>query len=169
MHVPIALNFIKISLKLSYFLSKIDKIFERWWLRFQTLETAFPQLQISGYAPESNHFFALLIFMPPEFSLMPGFKSINFYQNKPNIKFICKKTSFFRALGAPHPDPQWYPADRAELPGPRNSPFPLQIFDYSPDIKRVLLILSSCRVLQWEVIEQAKQQALFAVMTIFKI
>ena len=38
-----------------------------------------PPLQISGYAPESNHVFALLIFMPLEFSLMPDFKSINFY------------------------------------------------------------------------------------------
>ena len=40
-----------------------------------------PPLQISGYVPESNHVFVLLIFMPPEFSLMPHFKRINFYQN----------------------------------------------------------------------------------------
>ena len=43
-----------------------------------------PLLQISGYTLESNHVFALLIFMPPEFSLMPHFKRINFYQN--NLK-----------------------------------------------------------------------------------
>ena len=40
-----------------------------------------PPLQISDYAAESNHFFALLISMPPEFSLMPLIKSINSYQN----------------------------------------------------------------------------------------
>ena len=50
-----------------------------------------PPLQISGYAPESNHVFALLIFMPPEFSLMPDFESINFYQNKAKIKLRLQK------------------------------------------------------------------------------
>ena len=50
-----------------------------------------PSLQISGYAPEFNHVFALLIFMPPEFFLKPDFKSINFYQNKAKIKLFCKK------------------------------------------------------------------------------
>ena len=39
-------------------------------------EKAPPLLHISGYAPESNHVFAVLIFMPPEFSLKPDFKSI---------------------------------------------------------------------------------------------
>ena len=48
-------------------------------------------LQISGYAPESNHVFALLIFMPPEFPLMPDLKSINFYQNKTKIKLFLQK------------------------------------------------------------------------------
>ena len=59
-----------------------------------------PPLQISGYAPESNYVFALLIFMPPEFSLMPDFKSINFYQNKAKIKlFLQKKIIFFERWG----------------------------------------------------------------------
>ena len=48
-------------------------------------------LQISGYAPEFNHVFALLIFMPPEFSLKLGFKSINFYQNTAKIKLFLQK------------------------------------------------------------------------------
>ena len=49
-----------------------------------------PSLQISGNAPESNHAFALLIFMPPEFSMKPDFKSINFYQHKAKIKLFYK-------------------------------------------------------------------------------
>ena len=52
-------------------------------------------LQISGYAPECNHVFALLIFMPPKFSQMPDFKSINFYQNKAKIKLFLQKKNFF--------------------------------------------------------------------------
>ena len=54
-----------------------------------------PPLQISGYALESNHVFAQLIFMPPEFSLKPDFKSINFYQNKAKIKLFLQKNNFF--------------------------------------------------------------------------
>ena len=50
-----------------------------------------PPLQISGYALESNHVFALLIFMPPEFSLKPDFKSINFYQDMAKIKLFLQK------------------------------------------------------------------------------
>ena len=50
-----------------------------------------PPLQISGYAPESNHAFAQLIFMPPEFFLKPDFKGINFYQNKAKIKLFWQK------------------------------------------------------------------------------
>ena len=96
-----------------------------------------PPKYISGYALEPNHVFALLIFMPPEFSLKPDFKSINFYQNKAKIKlFLQKKKNFF--LRACHPDPQWYPADRAKFPDPRKSPSPLQISGYSPDTKRVM-------------------------------
>ena len=54
-----------------------------------------PPLQISGYAPDSNHVFALLIFMPPEFSLTPDFRSINFYQNKAKIKLFLQKIKNF--------------------------------------------------------------------------
>ena len=49
------------------------------------------QLQVSDYALEFNHVFALLIFMPPEFSLKPDFKSINFNQNKAKIKLFFQK------------------------------------------------------------------------------
>ena len=52
-------------------------------------------MQISGYAPNSNHVFALLIFMPPDFSLKPDFKSINFYQNKAKIMLFLQKKKFF--------------------------------------------------------------------------
>ena len=58
-------------------------------------------LQISGYAPASNHVFALFVSMPPEFSLMPRFKSINFYQNKPKIKLVLQKKVFFGCGGVP--------------------------------------------------------------------
>ena len=81
-------------MKLSYF-GKKYKIFERWVLRPQTSKTAPTRLQISGYAPESNHVFALLISMPPEFSLMPCVKTINFYQNKLKIVIFAKKKIFF--------------------------------------------------------------------------
>ena len=77
----------------------MDKIFERWELRPQTPEKS-PPLQISGYVLESNHVFALLIFTPPEFSLKPDFKSINFYQNKAKSKlFYKKKIIFFERRG----------------------------------------------------------------------
>ena len=70
---------------------------------------------------------------------MPRFNSIKFYQNRPKIKLVfVKNRQNFRALRAPPPDPQWYPAERAELPDPRKSPSPLQISGYSPDIKRVM-------------------------------
>ena len=52
-------------------------------------------MQISGYAPNSSHVFALLIFMPPDFSLKPDFKSINFYQNKAKIMLFLQKKKFF--------------------------------------------------------------------------
>ena len=123
--------------KIKLVFAKIDKIFERWGLRPQTPEKA-PPLQISGYAPESNHVFALLIFMPLEFSLTPDFKSISFHQNKAKIKLFLQKNKIFWALGAPHPHPQRYPVDRAELPDPRNSLYPMQISGYSSDIKRVM-------------------------------
>ena len=57
-----------------------------------------PPLQISGYAPESNHVFAQLISRPPEFSQMPRLKSTNFYQNKPKIKLFLQKNKIFRVL-----------------------------------------------------------------------
>ena len=59
-----------------------------------------PPLLISGYAPEFNHVLALLIFMPPEFSLKADFKSINFYQNKAKIKLFLQKKIFFERWGS---------------------------------------------------------------------
>ena len=63
-----------------------------------------PPLQIPGYAPESDHVFALLVSMPPEFSLMPFLKRINLYQNKPKIKSFLQKIKIFRVLGTLFPD-----------------------------------------------------------------
>ena len=79
---------------------KIRLVFVKNRQNFRALGTPTPDprtppLQISGYAPESNHVFALLIFMPPEFSLKPDFKSINFYQNKAKIKLFLQKINKF--------------------------------------------------------------------------
>ena len=76
--------------------------------------------------------------MPPKFSMKPDFKSINFYQNKAKIKLFLQKKNFFFERWGSAPRPQWYPADKAELPDPRKSPSQLQISGYSPDIKRVM-------------------------------
>ena len=59
------------------------------------LDLRIPPLQISGYGPEFNHVFALLIFVFLEFSLMPDFKSISFYQNKAKIKLFLQKKKVF--------------------------------------------------------------------------
>ena len=75
-----SINFYQIRFKIKFFCKKKYKIFERWGLRSQTPDITPLSLQISGYAPEPNHGFALLIFVPPEFFLMPRFISINFYQ-----------------------------------------------------------------------------------------
>ena len=80
-------------------MSKIDKIFGRWGLRPQIPQKHPPPSQISDYAPEFNHVFALLIFMPPEFSPKPDFKSINFYQHKAKIKLFLQKKIFFERWG----------------------------------------------------------------------
>ena len=106
-------------------------------------------MQIFGYAPESNHVFALLISLPPEFSPMPRFKSINFYQNKSKIKLYLQKNKIFRVLGAPPSDCQRPPADEGGAARiPNTAPPPLQISGYAPDTRRVLLILPSFRILQ---------------------
>ena len=112
---------------------QIYKILERWGARLQTPEIA-SLLQISGYAPEASHIFALLISMPPEFSLMPRLKSINFYQNKPKIELFLQK-KIFKCWGLC-------------LRPPNTAPSQLQISDYAPDTRHVLLILSSFRILQ---------------------
>ena len=77
-------KFYQIRPKIKLVCVKNRQSFRALGLRPQTPKRA-PPLQISGYAPESNHVFALLIFMPPECSLKPDFKSINFYQHKANI------------------------------------------------------------------------------------
>ena len=60
-------------------------------LRPQTPEKASSPLQISGYAPECNHVFALLIFMPPEFSLKPDFKkTLTFIKIRLKLSYFCK-------------------------------------------------------------------------------
>ena len=118
--------FIKIGRKLSYFCNKNTKVSSAGDSAFRLPETAFSQLQISGYAPESNHVyvFALLISVPPEFSLMPRFKSIIFYQNKPKIKLFLQKIKFFECWGLPSQTHQWPPVDGVGSPRPRNRPFP---------------------------------------------
>ena len=83
-----------------------------------------------------NHVFVQLIFMPPEFSLMPRLKSINFYQNKPKIKLFLQKNKKFQVTSIRAPKPQIQPLH------------PLQVSGYVPDARRVLLILQRFRILQ---------------------
>ena len=109
-----ALAFIKVVLKLSYFGKKKYKIFERWGLRPKTAEIASP-LQIAGYAAESNHVFALLISMPPEFSLTSRLKSINLYQNKPKSKLFVKKIKFFECWGLSPQTSKHHPTPTADF------------------------------------------------------
>ena len=93
------------------------------------LSAKHPPLQISGYAPESNHVyvFAQLISMPAEFFFMPRLKSINFYQNKLKIKLFLQKIKFSRT-GHSVPDPLWPPADGGEAPRPPKQPLsPLEV------------------------------------------
>ena len=80
------------------------------------------QLQISAYAPESDDVFALLIFMPPEFSLMPRFKSISFYRMSVELSYFCNKNNIFCVLGALLPDLQWPLTNGDEAIGPPSSP-----------------------------------------------
>ena len=61
------------------------------------LSTVLPSFHIFGYVSESN-VFALLISTPPQFSLIPHFLSIKFYQNKRRIKLFLEKKIFFRVL-----------------------------------------------------------------------
>ena len=97
-----------------------------------------PLLQISSRTPESNHVFA------PQIS-MPSFKRINSNQNKLKLRGFCKKyKSFEIRVSAPKP-----PIASGGAPRPPKRPLPLlQIFDYTPDARCVLLILLSFRILQ---------------------
>ena len=76
---------------------------------------------------------------------MPRFKSISFYYNRPNIKLFLQKYKNFRVLGLRPQTLSGLRRTEAELPGP----FPLlQISGHALDTKRVMLILSSFRILQ---------------------
>ena len=55
-------------------------------------------MQISGKAPDSNHVF-VNFYASRVFSLMPRFKSINFYENKAKIKLFLQINKIFQMLG----------------------------------------------------------------------
>ena len=106
-------------------------------------------LQISGYASDSNHVFAPLISMPPEFSQMPLFKSINFirFRIRLKIRYFCKKKKYkvFECWGSVRPQ---------TLNGVRGAsrhwrqPIPkMQISSYASDTQRELLIQPSFKIL----------------------
>ena len=80
---------------------------------------------------------------------MPRFQSINFYQNKPKIKLFLQKIKVFWPIKA-------FDGWGRGFQTPETAPPPLQISGYAPNTKRVLLILPSFRILQWEVIELVK-------------
>ena len=72
-------------------------------------------------------------------------KNSIFYRNKPKIKLVMQKENFSGAGGSA-PDLHWPLAD---LPDLQIQPFSsLQIFDYTPNTRRVVLILPSSRILQ---------------------
>ena len=61
--------------------------------------------------------------MPPEFSLMPRFKSTNFYQNKPKLRYFQpKQAKFSSAGGSASQPPNGLRRMEAELPDAQNSP-----------------------------------------------
>ena len=95
-----SINFYQNRPKLKLFLQKKDA---KFWSSSPDLQNCPLSLQISSCAPETNHVFALLISMQQEFSLMRGFKSFNFYQNKLKIKLFFQKNKIFRVLEAPPP------------------------------------------------------------------
>ena len=64
------------------------------------------QLQISDYAPESNHAFGQLISMLQEFFPTLRFKSLDFHQNKPKFRLFLRKTSKFSSFWGSIPKPQ---------------------------------------------------------------
>ena len=83
---------------------------------------------------------------PPKFSLMLRLKSIIFYQNKPKIKLVLQKNKNCLSAGAMLPHPQW---PLAELLDSQTQPLSsLQISDYTPDFRRLLLILPSFKILR---------------------
>ena len=76
--------------------------------------------------------------MPPEFSLKPDFKSINFYQTKAKIKlFLQKQKNFFERWGLRTQTPNGIRRIGRSFQTPERAP-PYQISGYSPDIKRVM-------------------------------
>ena len=95
--------------------------------------------------------------MPPEFSMMRHLKTLLFVKTNLKLSCFCKKKAV-RVLGrgAPPQTPNGFWKVGAELPTPETAPPPLQISDYASDNKRVLLILSSFRILLREFIERAK-------------
>ena len=87
-----ALIFIEKGLK-----SEIKLFLQKKIQNFRALGTLLPvhqnssPLQIFGNMLEPTYVFAMLISMPPEFSMTPPLKSINFFQNKPKIKLLLQK------------------------------------------------------------------------------
>ena len=109
-------------------------------------------LQIFGYPPESNHVFALLIFMPPYFSLMPDFESINFYQNKAKIKLLLQKKKFFLIARGSAPKPPMVSGGMGGASRPQKETLPHADFWLLARYSTCDVILnahtSSCRILQ---------------------
>ena len=98
-HISKALIFIKIGLKLSYFYKKHTKFSRAGDPAPDSRNTpSHPIFLATCLPPESNHVHALLISMPPAFSLMPHLK-INFYQNKPKLNYFYKKKKLFECCG----------------------------------------------------------------------
>ena len=90
----------------------------------------------------SYHVFALLISMLLEFSLMPRFKSVNFYQNNLKIKLFLQKNKIFWVLGLRSQTCIGFRQMRTKLRDPRNSPTPPQISGYQPYTEGFIIFIT---------------------------
>ena len=137
--------------KFKLFLQKKYEIFESWGLPSDPRNS--PHCRF--LAPRLSLIMCCHCKFLSVFSLMPRWKSINFYQNKPKIKLYCKKKiKFFECWELCPQTPNGLRRNSQTLR--TQSLSPLQISGRAPDTRSVLLILPSFRISRSEIIELAK-------------
>ena len=136
-HVSTASVFIKIGLKLIYFCKKIQNF---WALDSAPKPPELPQPYCRFLVMRLSLTMFLLISMPPEFSLMPRFKSIIFIKISPKLGYFCKK-KFLSSTRDSTLRPQMASGGAYRPP---KQPLPLQYFSYALYTKRGLPRCCSC-------------------------